>query len=467
MTKDYSRGLFYEPFFYGQDYNFPLEAWAAVPLYWLGIPPYMALPSITLLFSITPFLIILHWLYKKQRYASAVFVLLSICTLSSKYDLMSGIPRGFVQGLFTASLALLLINGLHYFKTFIIGFLLAIAFVFNPNSLFLSVAILFIWWFKNQSAFRWSHVFVLLLSALVAYGINWQWNHFYALHPAHNLHHKEALQYHFSDLTRLGELDALWTGLSPIIWDFALINLIIFLAFIIYFFKYKKKILGLFTTFLFIILLASVALSKCSDGSLTFLFPYSRFYLSIPIIYGLLIWLNSSNPIAAPRLKPAWLFLLPLVGLGYTIYKTSTLDTFVDKQLKIDGGIQCMTVAALKSKCEFIQSKMQVNKVRLLVNADRDDKIAYGCPCLWNNDSLTTLNPEYERRTWRLEIESKVIRQQFMLAFWDDYKVTRIDSTCIPINSYLFLIKNPQLPVNTWLKNKGYAIRSMHPKQGE
>lgn len=461
MVKDYSQGIIHEPFFYGQDYNFPLEAWAAVPGYWLGLPPHILLPIVTLFFATFPFLIILYSLYKKEQYASAVLVLLGLCTLSLKYDLMTGIPRGFVQGLFLASLALPLLNRINYLKTFCISLLLALAFVFNPNSLFLSVCILFIVWFKNKSNLRIIHFGILLTGVALAYGVNWQWNHFYDINPSHNLHHKDPLYYHFSDLTRLGELDALWTGLSPFIWDFALINVFIFTAFIVYFFKHKKRALGIFTCFIFIFLLASVALSKCADGSHSFLFPYARFYLSIPIIYSLLLWLNNDSSVQAPRLKPRLLFLIPLLGLGYTIYKTTTLNAYVQKQLQIDAGVQCMKVEALKIKCESIQYKMRENHVNLLVNADRDDKIAYGCPCLWNNDSFVTFNPEYERRTWRLETESKLLRKRFMLVFWDDYQVTRIDSTCQPLNNYLFLIQNPGLPAADWLKNKGYAIRPL------
>ena len=467
MVKDYSHGIVHEPFFYGQDYNFPLEAWAAVPGYWAGLPPHIILPIISLLFSLTPFFIILHLLYKKEQYASGVLILICLCTLSLKYDLMSGIPRGFVQGLFTASLALLFMQGLTYFKTFIIGFLLAIAFVFNPNSLFLSVCILFIIWYKNKVNLRLTYIVIFLTGVAVAYCINWQLNHFYTLHPSHNLHHKDPLQYHLSDLARIGELDALWTGLSPLFWNFAIINLLIFITFIIYFFKQKKKILGWFTAFIFLMLLASVALSKCADGSMSFLFPYARFYLSIPIIYALLLWLNYSNAIQAPRIKPKLLFLIPLLGLGYTIYKTTSLDIFLEKQLAIDAGVQCMKVEALKTKCSTIQGKMRAKQVNLLVNADRDDKVAYGCPCLWNNDSFLTLNPEYERRTWRLKTERTIKRQQFILVFWDDYKVTRIDSTFIPLNSYLFLVQNPGVPATEWLKNKGYALRKIADDKGE
>lgn len=465
MVKDYSHGIVHEPFFYGQDYNFPLEAWAAVPGYWLGLPLYIILPLVSLLFSLSPFLILTSALYKKKFYASAAFILLILCTLSTKYDLITGLPRGFVQGIFTASLALLFLNRVRYSSVFIIGLLLGLAFVFNPNSLFLSICILFALWYKNTSKIKVIHILLLMIGIALAFGLNWQLNQFYVLHPAHNLHHKDPLRYHLTDLARLGELDALWTGLSPLFWNFAIINLLIFTGFIIYFFKNKKYPLAWFTCFIFGAILASVALSKCADGTQSFLFPYSRFYLSIPIVFSILLWLNSSTPLQALRVKPRLLFLIPIIGLGYTIFKTITLNTFIKNQLTIDAGVQCMKVDALKNKCQTIQNKMRTHHVNLMVNIDRDDKIAYGCPCLWNNDSFQTLNPEYERRTWRLATENKVVREQLMMVFWDDYKVTRIDSTCMPINSYLFLIQKPGVPTTTWLKNKGYSVYSLSLKR--
>ena len=46
-TKDYSEGKFYEPRFYGQNYNTFLEALVAVPFYKAGLPVYKAVPLAT------------------------------------------------------------------------------------------------------------------------------------------------------------------------------------------------------------------------------------------------------------------------------------------------------------------------------------------------------------------------------------------------------------------------------------
>jgi hypothetical protein len=44
---DYAKGLFYEPRFYGQDYNTFLESLFALPYLYAGLPAYKALPMAT------------------------------------------------------------------------------------------------------------------------------------------------------------------------------------------------------------------------------------------------------------------------------------------------------------------------------------------------------------------------------------------------------------------------------------
>lgn len=56
MAQDMSEFVFREPFFYGQAYNFPLEAYVAVPLIWLGFTPQFALPIAASFISLFPFL---------------------------------------------------------------------------------------------------------------------------------------------------------------------------------------------------------------------------------------------------------------------------------------------------------------------------------------------------------------------------------------------------------------------------
>lgn len=58
-----------------------------------------------------------------------------------------------------------------------------------------------------------------------------------------------------------------------------------------------------------------------------------------------------------------------------------------------------------------------------------------------------------------MDKENEIVRERFLIYFWDDYKVSRIDSTCIPINHHQFLIEQPGMPAIEWLRAKQYIVR--------
>ena len=103
-AKHYSQGLFYEPRFYGQDYNTMMEALFAVPFIKMGMPVYYAVPLATHLIALVPFLFTAIYLFLKQKKEAAVFVLAVLLCMPTGYDIMNAIPRGFVTGIFFTSL---------------------------------------------------------------------------------------------------------------------------------------------------------------------------------------------------------------------------------------------------------------------------------------------------------------------------------------------------------------------------
>src|SRR4051812_45399419 len=66
-AKDYSNGYFFEPRFYGQDYNTFLEALIAVPFIRLNMPVYVAVPLVTHLILLLPFLFTGFYLFVHQK----------------------------------------------------------------------------------------------------------------------------------------------------------------------------------------------------------------------------------------------------------------------------------------------------------------------------------------------------------------------------------------------------------------
>ena len=87
--QDYSNGNFYEPRFYGQAYNSSLEAFCAVPLYKLGVSPHIALPFITSVFTLLPFIGISIYSYLKKNKFIALVILSIPLLMPIEYDMIT------------------------------------------------------------------------------------------------------------------------------------------------------------------------------------------------------------------------------------------------------------------------------------------------------------------------------------------------------------------------------------------
>src|SRR6187551_3355709 len=97
---DYMHGIFHEPYFYGQDYNFMLESVFAIPLLALGIPHYIALPVSSAFISLFPFFFFARILYKRNYLIESFVFLVIPLLLPIEYGILTSVTRGFVSGLF-------------------------------------------------------------------------------------------------------------------------------------------------------------------------------------------------------------------------------------------------------------------------------------------------------------------------------------------------------------------------------
>ncbi|MBL7933777.1 MAG: hypothetical protein JNL60_17875, partial [Bacteroidia bacterium] len=141
---DFSEGRFYEPRYYGQAYNTNMEALFAVPLLWLNVPVYYALPVVTHLIALFPLFFIGLYLYAKKRVWNAAIILgLSLCFPLGN-DMLSSLPRGFVTGLFFIGFFVTSMLEPRKLSFVFINTLLAVlAFFASPNTLLVSAPFLF------------------------------------------------------------------------------------------------------------------------------------------------------------------------------------------------------------------------------------------------------------------------------------------------------------------------------------
>lgn len=100
-----ARGEFHEPFFFGQAYLLPFEAYLAVPAVWLGLSPLAAVKWVAALSFYLPWAFTAWWLGRRRPWA-AVAVTALFLALPLEYTLAAPLPRGFITGIALAWLAL-------------------------------------------------------------------------------------------------------------------------------------------------------------------------------------------------------------------------------------------------------------------------------------------------------------------------------------------------------------------------
>ncbi|NQY66646.1 MAG: hypothetical protein HRT72_02835 [Flavobacteriales bacterium] len=139
---DYSQGIFHEPFFYGQAFNYMLESLFAVPLFWVNIPVYIALPIVTTILSIIPFIALAVYFTRRGYPFWAYLTLTFPVLLPLEYNFLTTISRGCTQAnLFIPLLFIPLFNPQNKRNVTILYVVSGICLVANPSSALLIVPI--------------------------------------------------------------------------------------------------------------------------------------------------------------------------------------------------------------------------------------------------------------------------------------------------------------------------------------
>src|SRR4051812_7580627 len=91
-------GELHEPGFYGQSYNSNMEGILAAPLVGMGLEYKHAVPLVTLGLGLLPFLLVAFAAFGRGQNVVAVGALAIPVLLSTRYGMITGMPRGFVTG---------------------------------------------------------------------------------------------------------------------------------------------------------------------------------------------------------------------------------------------------------------------------------------------------------------------------------------------------------------------------------
>jgi hypothetical protein len=414
------QGNFYEPAFYGQAYNTMFEAVLAVPLVAIGIPVYKALPIITTLLAIFPFILFAFITKNCNKIAALIFLAIPLL-LPVEYTLITQLPRGFVTGIFSASIAVafLVFNDNWTKKRLLLsGVFGGMALVLNPNSILLLLPVYLYVFIKTETKLQM--VFSLFLGALPA--LFWQifvlW--FYAEHPhylQHTMDNKTVNINHF--FSSISLFHQLFYGLFPFL-IFAGAGIIPALLFVSYRLKKKDKkaaMLSVLAVVVFIFI--TFFTSKINDGTASIFFPYCRMFLALPLVIGVgLYFLFKEVNI---NTKPLYLFL-SITGLA-TLIKFASINDRIGWNLHNNSGfVEVFKIDDFKLKHRQIQNIADSLKLTTLVINEKNDALNYGLMAL-SESRIKTISLSYERKGWLVAEEMKKAGNAPYLLWCEDEKV--------------------------------------------
>ena len=426
-TVDYANGVFHEPFFYGQSYGLLIESILTVPLYWMRVPLWIAVPLVSMIVCTLPFIIIAVSTWKRDPLTSVVILLIP-CLTGLKYDIVTTIPRSFGGGFLLAIIGSLLLIKQYDGKRLRtqIGhgvgvFLITMGATTIISSLAISsftICFVLMREFVNGKSFKENfraHEYLgsligLLLGAILFLGFDY----FYSIHPDYEYYHSLDFNLNLSALSdNMSEIKDLFAIFSPAdnLWFVAPVLLILIFLFILVFRRKPCPQLAFLLIMCVIGTLLIMTTSKSRDFmAISFLSSAARLYIFVPYLIAMLLYVSTfyeKKTIDAQRSRPfviAAVPLLILLVLSSSALKVRYLkDTMAEENNTLtvhDPYLDVVSVDEVRKNAAKMEQICSDYDIRYVVyfTTYRTTR-AYTCEAL-DYGTVTTYNATMDRRTW-------------------------------------------------------------------
>lgn len=458
---DYMHGEFYTPYFYGQSYNFMLEAVFAIPLLVLQVPYYIALPLSTTFITLFPFFMFSYALFRRSHFVESMLFLLIPLFLPIEYGILTSISRGFASGLFFCGLLVYpVLEPVKRSSWIIAAFAVSFGYFVNPSSIIFSFPVCLYLLFHNYKSV--SFYVICLLCGAPALIIEHYATQFVIARTDYNCHAAWPVEFKPKYLLEaLDTLDRYLSYFTPLTWFAGWLGvLVIFLIGISLLKRDIRKALTLILSAFFIIL--SLGVTKVHDHLDTIFLCSARMYLCLPVVLGLaLFWGRELIPVTDKTL----LMVLSGAAIGTLLIKTSMLDMIIDKhtQKKNFGAVAIKKVDALCAECARIKDTLAVYPSDLVVfvpswkpdyNVPETEFFTYACPLL-EKDFPPTLINIYERRAWMVREKKKTVERNILFYNSDvDLAILRSMKNCKILtveDPKMFVVTNNTLTTDSLL----------------
>lgn len=327
---DYSKGIFHEPFFYGQAYNFMLEAFLAVPLLWGGMLVYEALPTVSTFLSVLPLVFLSVFLLRKKHFFWATLCLVFPLLLPIEYSLLTAMPRGFLQAhLFFPLLFAPLLWPQYKHSISLLYLASALCIIANESAFLLVVPVFFYVGLKHYKtvSFYWK---ALWMTPIFAFDF-WA-KYFYELHSERIVHSMSGLSLKGETFLQQASNTKLFEHLFPFVSGWGIVYPFVFI-FLAFWAKHNHKT-RVFWFIIVVLLLLTISLfvpkihEVYPNGGL--FFTSSRLYLTLPLLLFLGLYLMFKHIQINIYLN----YVLLLTAIVFFVYKTENLTTSIGDVVK-------------------------------------------------------------------------------------------------------------------------------------
>ncbi len=462
---DYSKGIFHEPFFYGQSYNYMIEALVAVPLLWSSIPVTKSLPIATTIITCTSFISLAYLFYRNKNYFFSQITLAFPVLLTIEYNILTSIPRGFNQAMLASPLLFASLFDSNKKRSMILFYTGAgLSFILNQSAVLIIIPIgAYHFWKEIKN--KWFYINAVIL--IPFYLLDKAAKHYYVIYPEKDLHKISGTEFDFNTLvnsllhfnhweylflfkTNLG------TQYIYLISGLIIINLI------------KRNWRSfIFTISALTILIVSLGIPKTQvvyEGAGVFFTP-NRLYILLPLIFILSLYVTFENI----KVKKALYPILLCLSLFFVIHKHYRFEESITEII----GNTKFPVAFNENITERITKLymlQELNEPDQIININnRGWSYAFDSYCYYpvvssilnKNKIATCTNLNSDRRTWLYD--SSLKHKKLILNGIKSHEKNDNNLALKDIDHDKVFIENNSLPLDSLMNTFGlyYGIKGI------
>lgn len=403
-----------QPGFYGQSYGSTLEGIPLDALGRMGVDPWVGLPIVMGVLAVGGWLLLAVAAWQRSHRTLAGAAVAAPVLLSAYHGFfVTTVPAWTApRFLAVAGVAVLIMPRLPKAGEALAVTLLGLGVVMDPSNSLLAVPVV-LWFVLSRPPARDRVVWLVVGGVIPAAWFVWSWL-FFRAHPDYNLHGAASLRPSWDllahNLTHLGGVFDLY---APELGPFWLIPVGVFLALVAVLVATRRVAYGIPAVGALALLLWGMATPKADPlASLGRFLPPGRLFLALPyLVWFFAVLVTESGTLSRVRVPARAALIvvaLVVVSVGVRFASAGDFDVRDDAVAYGRHGFYSFgQVENLRSTCDDVRRVAKQARASIAVflrdpaQPFQERTLAYGCGALAYG-SLDTLEPNYERRTWRL-----------------------------------------------------------------